>query len=78
MVEKVLVGGIISCLDLVLFRYAKKKENSRVIPCQNMVGTLVWGGKTLLTPVTMERQMFEMPEDPSQTLPERSPMGPIL
>ena len=33
-----------------------------------------WG----LRPMTMEGQKFEIPEDPSQTFPERSPMGPIL
>ena len=30
-----------------------------------------------LRPVTMGGQKFEIPEDPSQTLPERSPMDPI-
>ena len=29
-----------------------------------------------LRQVTMEGQNFEVPEDPSQTLPERSPMDP--
>ena len=31
----------------------------------------------VVRPVTMEGQEFEIPEDPSQTLPERSPMDPI-
>ena len=29
------------------------------------------------TPVTVEGQKLEIPEDPSQTLPKRSPMDPI-
>ena len=29
-------------------------------------------------PVTMEGQKFEIPEDPSPTLPGRSPLGPIF
>ena len=28
--------------------------------------------------LTMKGQKFEIPEDPSQTLPDRSPMDPIL
>ena len=35
------------------------------------------GPEHLLRPVAMERQKFEIPEDPSQPLPERSPMDPI-
>ena len=34
--------------------------------------------KAQLRPVTMEGQKFEIHEDPSQTLPERSSMGPML
>ena len=35
-------------------------------------------GIQYLEPSTMEGQNFEIPEDPSQTLPERWPMGRIL
>ena len=34
-------------------------------------------GKVLIRPVSMEGQRYEIPEDPSQTLPERSPVDPI-
>ena len=33
--------------------------------------------KQALRPVTMEGEKFELPEDPSQTLPGWSPMGRI-
>ena len=48
------------------------KEN-RQMDWRVDTGPRTWGPR----PVTMERQKSEIPEDPSQTLPERSPMDPI-
>ena len=41
-------------------------------------GTLQDQPLSRLKPVTMQGQKFEIPEDPSQTSPGWSPMGPIL
>ena len=35
------------------------------------------GRNSLVRPVTIEGQKFEIPERPSQTLPELSPIDPI-
>ena len=48
-----------------------------MIPYRGPPSVLIIFGVSVIRPVTMEGQKFEVPEDPSQTLPERSPMDPI-
>ena len=68
----------VNCLEKGAMNYAWKKRKylvscwfSRVQPGVSQTEMI------LVRPVTIGGQKFEIPEDPSQTLPERSPMDPF-